>query len=241
MKIVIVSDIHGKPLSRLENEVLNATKPELFLCLGDFDQTRTIQEVMQLQRKYPTIVVPGNHEHSIYNGLSIYSGALEAQGKDHQTLHRELNENQTAKDYVKNLLASHKKEIFLDEKRFGKIYRTIVIHGGLDGSLRSNPYASGMEAELWYRLNTEEDHVRNFVEMEKQGFRVMLRGHDAESTYAYKDPEKGIVINGGNRDYRMFPQRLHTITVGDYFDGQYGVIDTNVLNERMPVVSLRQL
>lgn len=240
MRIVIVSDIHGESLDRLESQVLRSFMPDLVLCLGDFDQTRTIREVMELQKRYRMEVVPGNHEHAIYHGIPITSDAMRKQGKSFHDLYQELHSDPLAESYVEGLLRTPKKEMILDRDRFGGIYRTIIIHGALGGDLMSNPDAQRIEAELWYRLRSERDHAKNFAVMEKQNFRVMLRGHDAEQTYAYRDPQKGIAIYEGGRDYRLFPHRLHTITVGDYFDGHYALLDTNVPRENQPLLSLRR-
>src|SRR2546427_2865486 len=165
MKVVAVSDIHGQPLKRLEEEVIIPLKPDLILCLGDFDQTKTIREVKELEKRYQMIVVPGNHEHSIYNGYEINSPALLAQRKDYDQLRQELFSDQVAKNYVKKLLANHKREIAIVPENFRYKYRTIVIHGALAGDLHSNRGAVGIEAELWNRLENSSDYDRNFQEM----------------------------------------------------------------------------
>ena len=81
MRLVAVSDIHGKPLKGLEQQVLSALKPDLVLFLGDYDQTRTIREIMELGERYSIKVVPGNHEYAIYHGEPISSGSMRKQGK----------------------------------------------------------------------------------------------------------------------------------------------------------------
>ncbi|MBI4438598.1 metallophosphoesterase [Candidatus Woesearchaeota archaeon] len=179
MKLIAVSDVHGEPLKPLEEKVLQVVKPDVVVVLGDLEELSSIREVMELGRRYNVVAVPGNHDFDVYHNKN-------GQEKEHY----ELFSDPAAKAFIEGLLRQHKREISLRPSQRDS-FRTIMVHGALDGELASS-YAShmrGIEAELWYRLQLREDaHVKNFAAMEKQGFRVMLRGHDGHNSYVYKDP-----------------------------------------------------
>ncbi len=85
MKYAIFGDMHGIDLRALE-AALGEEDPDSLICLGDFDQTKTIRQFIDIQDYYEAlgkrvIVVPGNHDKAILKGESINSGALTKQGK----------------------------------------------------------------------------------------------------------------------------------------------------------------
>ncbi|MCK4295315.1 MAG: metallophosphoesterase, partial [Candidatus Marinimicrobia bacterium] len=85
MKYAIIGDFHGTELKDLDT-ALDYENPDTIICTGDFDQTKTVHQFMDLEKKYKdagkkVIKVPGNHDHAILNNLPITSGALLMQGK----------------------------------------------------------------------------------------------------------------------------------------------------------------
>jgi len=255
MNYVIIGDLHGTDLSSFEM-VLYRENPDVLICLGDFDQTKTIHQFMGLEKRLlssgiKVIKVPGNHDHAIFYNLPIYSGTLQKQGKTSGELHLELMADPIAKGYIENLVNSgfsgctkNRVRIFLDKEKFGEEYPTIIVHGGLDGNLRSYPGCPERIADLWYRLECEEDYRKNFDAMGEKGYKVMIRGHDHEPAYVYYDPNKGIVLYRPKNDgdsYRLFKHRQHTINPGALFDGWFALINTNVQGEDVPVLTYRKL
>ena len=69
MRYLVVTDIHGKLLEKLSPVVDDGI--DSLICLGDFDQVRSIRSFMDLQSRLEqdgkeVIVVPGNHDYEIY-------------------------------------------------------------------------------------------------------------------------------------------------------------------------------
>jgi len=248
MQIVALSDIHGRSLSELEEQVLSSLNPDdLLLILGDMDTTESIREVRELQERsesperYDTYVGPGNHEHGLYHGIYFHSSSMGRREHFFKTLRQELLANHDVLQYVGQLLQNPRVQMDLDVSKHGQNYPTIALHGALDGSLMSHKYAEGQETELWYRLlNDGNEHRKNFAEMRNQGFRVMIRGHDPDPQYVYKDSTGEIVFAQGD-EHELLPQRLHTITVGDWYDGNFITIDTAVQDKENPILKFHTI
>lgn len=251
MKYALFGDIHGTELKDLE-KALAYEKPDVLICTGDFDQMRSIHQFIDLENKYKkqgkiVVKVPGNHDHAILTGLYITSGTLMRQGKDCFGLHKELKNDSVAHNYIDDLVNSKelgktnkRVGLFLDEYRFGKDFKTIVIHGAYGGDLSSFPRCSKDIRDLWYRLNTKWDHAENFEVMGKKGYKVMIRGHDHNPVYTYNDLEKGIVSyypKTKGKSFRLLKERQHTINPGALFDGDFAIIDTDVNGEFVPILT----
>jgi predicted phosphodiesterase len=253
MKYAIFGDIHGKELSDLE-KALNFENPSVLICTGDFDQTKTIHQFRKLEEKYHkegkvVITVPGNHDHAILNNFAIKSMSLTRQGKKSSNLHQELIEDPVALQYLSELVNSkdpqkttNKVRIFLDESRFGKKYQTIIMHGAYAGDLSFFSNCPQDMRNLWTRLKTENDHLKNFDVMNQKGYKVMIRGHDHEASYVYEDPQKRIVIFTPNgTEFRLLSNRRHTINPGALSDGHFATIDTRVNGEEVPMLKYHRL
>ena len=241
MKYVLVADMHGTDLSGLE-QVLLDEKPDRLLCLGDFDQTGTIHQFMELEKQYKTLTIPGNHDHAILNGIIIFSPILRREGKTSDQLYYELLRDRPARRWIEKLVKpkNFSRELFLDIEKYGNSYRTVMIHGAFAGSTDVD---EDLPAELWTRLTFGNDYERNFDAMDQKGYQVMLRGHDHSQSYVYRDPEKGIVHHRviKPRAFRLYENRLHTINPGALYDGNYAIIDTAAGKEKAPLVSYCRL
>jgi len=255
MKYAIFGDFHGTELGDLES-ALSFENPDLLICTGDFDRTKTIHQFKDLEEKYQkvgkqVVKIPGNHDHAALTGLVINSEAMRMQGKNSYTLHQELMNDSVAKQYIDELVNSrdpgctnNKVKIFLDEDKFGKGYPTIVIHGAYDGDLSSFPDCPENIRDLWMRLETKNDHRKNFDVMNQKGYKVMIRGHDHGAVYVYNDPNKGIVTHipkGEGSAYRLFKHRKHTINPGALFEGLFATIVTRVSGEDVPLLKYHKL
>jgi len=256
MRIVVFSDVHGKDLSTLESRVLDALGPEdLILCLGDLDTPETLKNVKRLQDKYNQEedrmnVLPGNHEFALVHKEPVITFT---DSREITTIIREfalyvkrLHNDPIALEFAKRLIRNPWTILFLDEPRYGNAYHTLAIHGALDGDLNSDAKVAefepqSQEARLWYRLRSREGHARNFAVMKKSGLRLMIRGHDKEPEFAYRDTQGRVFSLRGTGAHVLLPDRLHTVTVGPYRNGYYTVIDTNFHGYTSPIVSLRRL
>lgn len=244
MKYAIIGDFHGTELKDLDT-ALDYENPDTIICTGDFDQTKTVHQFMDLEKKYKdagkkVIKVPGNHDHAILNNLPITSGTLLMQGKTIRQLHEELNNDPVAKKYISALVNSDNRvKIFLDKERFSKTYQTIIIHGAYYGNLRSFPDCPPEIKDLWTRLLTLDDYKKNFRVMDIEGDKIMIRGHDHYSIYIYEDIDEGIIVNEPKIDmsaYKLYKQRKHVINPGALFNGLFAVINTRVPGEEVPIL-----
>lgn len=256
MKYMLIGDLHGLDInSGLEDAVI-AENPDVLICTGDFDQAKTIRQFMELEENLESrgkrvIKVPGNHDYSLLNHIGIDSGTFAKQGKSWFTLVEEMEKDKVAKNYLDNLVNSkdenfttHKKAFFLDKDKFGEDYKTLVMHGAYDGDISSAEDSAPEEQDLWFRLSGKGDYEKNFKVMEEKGYKIMIRGHDHEPVYTYKDSEKGIVSYNpeqDGREYRLFKERKHIINPGALFDGWFAVIETNDHGEDAPILKYKKL
>ncbi|MCL6500882.1 MAG: metallophosphoesterase, partial [Candidatus Pacearchaeota archaeon] len=255
MKYAIFGDMHGTDLSALE-EALRKEDPDSLICLGDFDQTKTIRQFTELQEDYASrgkkvIVIPGNHDHALLKGILIDSYTFKAQGKSGYELAKELREDPLSIQFIERLFGEHanRVKIFLDRGKLWAAYPTLISHGGYAGSLRSYIDCPDDIKDLWVRLFNENNELykkyckENFDIMAQKGYRVMIRGHDHVSSYVYQDPEKGIVEYKADKNnaFRLFRDRRHIINVGALFDGCFAIIDTEGNDETEPILIYRKL
>jgi predicted phosphodiesterase len=250
MKYALFGDFHGSELNELEY-ALKYQNPDVLICTGDFDSTKTIRQFMNLEEKYKkkgkkVIKVPGNHDHAILTNKLIMSGTLARQGKSSIDLHNELKDDLIAFNYLRDLVNSgNLSSLLLDEQEFNDDYRAIVLHGALEGDLSSYPKCPEDLASLWLRLESNSDFKYNFDAMVRKGFNVMIRGHDHEKIYTYNDPEKGLVFyepNENESTYRLLDYRQHVINPGALFHGDYAIIDTRSnVGEGFPILEYRIL
>jgi len=133
MKYLIFGDMHGKDLTKLEATLVKEN-PDSIICLGDFDNVKTIRNFIDIEEDYlkkgkEVIKVPGNHDYAILNNQPITSGTIIASGKNYNQLHEELFNDKKAREYMENLLNSDfSVRGFLDASKFGKEYPFVVMH-----------------------------------------------------------------------------------------------------------------
>lgn len=252
MKWAIFGDIHGRSLKELE-DALDIENPGMLICTGDFDDTRSINQFIELENKYKekgkeVVKVPGNHDYAILNNQEISSGTLGMQGKTIGELHNELINDKIAYDYIKQLIISenpnhtkNRARDFLDADKFGEDYQTIIIHGAYDGNLFSFPNCPDNLKDVWMRLNDSEDYSKNFNEMSKEGDKIMIRGHDHHPIYVCHDPVKGIkeYIPENKSSFKLFKNLQHVINPGALFNGNFATIDTDL--EENPILTYHKI
>ncbi len=255
MKYMLIGDLHGLDINSGLEDTIIAENPDVLVCTGDFDQVRTIKQFMELEETLENhgkrvIKVPGNHDYSLLNHIRIDSSTFAKQGKSWFTLVDEMEKDKIAKNYLDNLVNSkdefttHRKAFFLDKEKFGESYKTLVMHGAYDGDISSAPDSAPEEQDLWFRLSKKEDYDKNFKIMEEKGYKIMIRGHDHEPNYTYKDSEKGIVSYNpkqNGKEYRLFKERKHIINPGALFDGWFAIIETNDHGEEAPILKYKKL
>lgn len=255
MKYAIFGDIHGKELGDLE-KALKSEKVDTLVCTGDFDQVKTIRQFMDLEEKYrkegkQVITVPGNHDHAILDNLVMDSATLRRQGKNSYQLSVELKQDPIAHKYIQQLVNSTiplqkntQKNLFIDENQFGKEYLTTVVHGGYEGNTANFPGCPPEVKEMYNRLKTEEDYIKNFEVMKKRGEKIMIRGHDHFPDYSFVSANNRLVSHspfGINTEFRLFNDEQHIINPGPLFSGYFATIDTKVPDEESPILRYHKL
>ena len=240
MRIGIVGDVHGRDLGPVQ-ERFRAERVDQGICLGDFDRAHIARQMMEMQRQDGWYVVPGNHDFSHVDKVVIHSGTMSNQGIDSGMMWREwdLPANSDVREYVCGLL-TNKCKLEGGARRIAfpldgnADCMTVIMHGAYAGDYQGEP------ADLWTRLQQPCDHAKNFDVMERKGYRMMIRGHDHDPVYTYKDPVKGVVSydGGDGKAFNLFKNRMHTINPGAYFSGNFAVIDTAGEN---PVLTYHKL
>jgi predicted phosphodiesterase len=262
MKYLMFGDIHGEDPSKLER-VIDEDNTDCLICLGDFDQTKSINKFLDMKEKYEKIGVqiidiPGNHDHAILNNLIIGSGTLLSQEKELDwededvyekivnKFHNNLKKDKRAFEYIEKLVNSDlKKEIYLDENKFGKEYKTIIVHGGLNGNLRSYPTCPKEIKNLWYRIENIDDKEFNFNEMNLNDYKIMIVGHEHFRDYVHRYIENGKekIDEPNPRVEEEFELKegQHIINPGPLFYQYYATIDTNKEGKDFPIVKFSRL
>jgi predicted phosphodiesterase len=249
MKYLFFSDIHGGNPIDLE-KVIDKENIDIIGNLGDYDLTDSINNWALMEEKYlnqgkKIITVPGNHDHAIFMGEYFYSQVVEGIGKDSDILNQELLEDKKAYEYIRKLLNSaQKKELYLDNERFGDKYKTIVVHGGLDGNFNLN--CPEHIRNLWYRIKCQDNAKDNFNAMKLEDYKIMIRGHDHKQDYIYKyiknNKEKFDTPNIFKNNLEIeLKEGQHIINPGPFYHGYYAIIDTNVKGKEFPVVKFCRL
>jgi DNA repair exonuclease SbcCD nuclease subunit len=250
MKYFLFGDIHGKSIEKLI-PVLEKEDPNIVLCTGDFDQVKSIKEIMDLEimlddRDIDFFVVPGNHDDAIYNGLLINSGTIIEQNKTIYSLYDELKKDKMSHEYIGSLLENEwERNFYLDEEKFGKKYSVALRHCAFDGSLTSLERRCRRFEEikdLWIRLKDYEDLEKNFSKMKEKGINLLVSGHDHNPLENHKgffayNHEEGINASwmSAGEEVELKPQYESVVNPGAYFRGYYAVIDTNK-EKKYPIV-----
>lgn len=255
MKYALFGDIHGSELNDLE-KFLDSEEIGALICTGDFDQTRSIHQFIELEKKIlrgggKVTVVPGNHDHALYVGDYIRSDEIRRQGGNSKELHEELRADPIASQYILDLLQGERRGFkgnrikgILDLNKFGDFYRVMIVHGAPIGNMHSFPDCPDKIKNLWARLLTEDDHKEVFDYMDKSGYKIMIRGHDHSPIYSCRDENEIISFHLPNRDivgYRLGKEKLHIVNPGALFDGSLATIDTNFPGEKVPILKYHKL
>ncbi|MEM5797907.1 MAG: metallophosphoesterase family protein [Candidatus Aenigmatarchaeota archaeon] len=107
MRYLIFGDIHGKHLDVLE-KTLNSEKPDMIICLGDFDNTDVVRQWIKIQKNYPALTVPGNHDHAILKAIPIWTSiwdVSEDEAEEYtQKLHEDLHSDKECLNFIKSLI-----------------------------------------------------------------------------------------------------------------------------------------
>lgn len=232
MKYLIFGDIHGKDLKKLEKTIL-VEKPDTLICLGDFDQVKSIREFMDIEKSLlnqgkKVIKVPGNHDYAVLNNLGINSGTMQLQGKTTYELHNDFKKDEKAREYLFKLVNSDLfARGFLNKEKYGKKYPFVVVHGGYGG--KNGCYSCIDELKpMWYRMKDEEDITINFRELNKRDEKIMIRGHDhfpAFSTWINGHGNFEVPVRGSK--FNIPEKGMTIITPGAYFYRDYAVIDAS--------------
>lgn len=230
MKRAVITDIHGRPLTELEDVF---SEVDSLICLADFDHPANIGEFMDLQNRLvgegkEVKIVPGNHDHAIFYNVPIHSGTLMSNGWGVEMLHHELNENYPrAKKFMQGLLENEDGEYSthgVEMELFGK--PSYVVHGGLAGDMSCFNRCPQEWQDLWFRILWSYNSSENFGKMEELGYDILVRGHDHQRAYNYQDVDgksDGIFVTEGGK-FDLVGER-QIINPGAWFSGKYLVMD----------------
>jgi predicted phosphodiesterase len=221
---IAFGDIHGTDVGKLKND-LNMDELDTVVCTSDFDTTESIESYLKFKEELPSrtevVEVPGNHDSAIYNNHRINSPTI---GRPYQTfdeLVENLRSEKESRQFLKNLLQKPIQETEINGNK------TVVVHGGLAGNLRSYKNCPRAEQPLWNRLYRSEDYQENLELMEEKGYDLMIRGHDHDPEIVR---EKNNAINYQLPDepqvYNLEGDR-NIVTHGAYLDNWYLEIENN--------------
>lgn len=248
MLYTLFSDIHGTRPDILRSRIGSATDAVVFA--GDVDSVMPIIDMIDwenelLDMRKPFYRVPGNHGQALVaeKGFEIRSETLSERGETMRHLRKLIDRNLSAKKYLESMVKSgNTTEFYIDEKRFGKKYRTVLVHGGLDGDISDCPDCRGSEKQLWYRLKTEDDYMKNFSAMEGKGYDLMIRGHDHYPEIGTKHGDDIDISSPKMREvYLLEPDKEYTLTIGSLVKGFYALMETDYPNTGMPVIAWNRL
>lgn len=233
MNYLLAGDFHGRSLKELRE-----LEFDTLLSTGDFDHPDIIKEFMDWKRDLEeeegsVYLVPGNHDDAVFSGQNISSGTLREQDWTVAELHRELENRPEERKLLENTLEQKKQELQIDGMN------TLLVHGALEGSLRSYPGCPPEKRVFWRRLLKESYHQENFNTMKENSYSIMIRGHDHTPEYTYRENGEinSEIPDPGNK-YELRSDRLHTVTHGTWFNGWYATIDTGSNN---PVLRFHNL
>lgn len=250
MKYFVYGDVHSTHENCNLEELVLSEGADVLIYLGDDDSIQSqeygiVMRNILRQKGIEVYEVPGNHDQAIYQNIPFRSTAL--RDRKVEDLHEQALDNEFVSDYLSQVVDSSKlfKEIMLDSGKYLCMFRTAVLHGAFDGDTTSEPYKGPKEfLPLWTRLFDEEDYLKNFEKMNEQKYRVMLRGHDHRAVIASMDAQRNVQMRFPHRDskeYVLYPDKLHTINPGPFYDGKYVIIDTNQADSLFPVVQFKQI
>lgn len=234
MKYLMFGDGHGRNMDGIEVAIRDHA-PDVLICTGDLDDVSVAIDFMRIQIQgrntgLRTIIVPSNHDAAIgLNWQGIYERLLESYGHDLEELRRMLGEHPAVKQFFQDLARSRtRNEFLLDSERFGDLYPTVVVHGAFVGT-SSFPNSPPEHADAWNYLLDEPDYLANFLAMEQQGIRLMIRGNDHDPTLAWRNSEQFEVFTPTlSAPYFLDASVFFTITPGSYKNGHFATIDTAI-------------
>jgi len=242
----LIGDIHGTKLNEIK-KVFGDQGIGVLICNGDFDQVRTIREFMEWETELKqagkeVIVVPGNHDEAILNNRwQVVSSTLSSQNTCIDELHQMIQTDPKAKQYLERLVNSISKKrtkrgkrFWLDQEKFGRTYRTVVVHGAWEGEEYSWEGCPLELQVLWNRLDNEYrktpsiDAIQaNFKAMHRGRCKIMIRGHDHKQRYIHQNKRGQIEFRSySNSPLILSPEEKHIINPGSLFKGHYALLDT---------------
>lgn len=218
MKILLVSDMHGKNPSRLVKDMENRGV-EKVVFLGDYDTPEILRETMQTELIKNFIV--GNHDlHYIYE-IRIDGKTMEGSYLNYA---RQWDKNPSEKKFIENAIKgkSFNAGLTLEQKieDGGKI---AYCHGGI---ILKNSSEDEILDGLWQRMNSIENIKINFDKMEKQKYDILFRGHDHSAST--------IILNGFNNQMgrtldnkiNLLKGNRYIVSIGSFYYGDYAIFDS---------------
>lgn len=250
MKYALFGDIHERGLGDLE-KAFTDLGVDAMMCTSDHDSPESAHESIGLEGRFTSAgkkvyTVPGNHDYATLMGHVITHHKNKnlpkklrgmANARTSMELYERLKNDPVAHEYILNLfkknnsgLSRNRIKMFLDEERFEELYKTMLVHGAPFGDMSSFPDCPDRYRNVWARLKSKKDFKTVFNGMNRNGYKILVRGHDHDAR-CVSEGENGKMSSyrprGDGDGYRLDPEKRHIINPGALSGGSFATIDTN--------------
>jgi predicted phosphodiesterase len=229
MRILYLSDFHGKSPLELIKRQYKENNISRVVSLGDYDNPKILEDLIDLKSdlKIDMRFLVGNHDQGVVKGLS-FSSIL---SPDFDTLYSQWKSQNRARSFIQESLAvgakGRKKGTKIVERINGQ--KAVYAHGSLlwEDAIYNNL--------IWGRLDSYENLAKvqsNLSIMKKKGYWALFRGHDHVSEVFSIRKRANISIENIENLTQQSPIKLekgrrYIISIGGYFQGVYGILDTD--------------
>jgi predicted phosphodiesterase len=231
MRSLIISDLHSIDIKFMLNIIADARKNgiERLVCLGDFDDPRLLKNILDLEMK--KIIVIGNHDVALTTEEDPHSPDVidpEKYWDAWENSEREIRFVENARKYGFDKMHPEF-GVRVVEKVQGK--KICYVHGSIYGDDTCwglSPYIRGRMLSRGEGHETvKEKRIGNFLEMQKQGYWILFRGHDhgLELLSRDKNPSITEVLPNAGEAVRLEPEKTYIATMGRLSEGGYATFD----------------
>ncbi|MFP4038738.1 MAG: metallophosphoesterase family protein [Candidatus Nanohaloarchaea archaeon] len=219
MTVFVIGDYHGASIQTFLEEKDPASEDRLF-SLGDFDTVESINEFLDFRERFGeenVVDVGGNHDKALIEDYKVTSRTSKTPGE----LLRDLENDQEAREYLESITQKPIAEFEIGGRK------GVLAHAGLTGLVRNKDIPDEIKPFI-YRL-WEEDHFDdNFDRMDREGYEIMIRGHEHYTEHATRNKDDDTIrfnLPDSGEEYRLNSGSLHILTNGALMDGHYLQID----------------
>jgi len=203
VKTLIFGDIHGKEVAPFLEVKQDMTQMR---CLGDYDHPEIVRQL--LAHPLPSVILPGNHDYSLINGISIGTKIWTLDYSDYVKLWKKYP---VETEYIQKRCANPQHADIVNGRKI------VYAHSCLD---------NGVGSGLWSRILCKGTKENIFRKMRDENYWILFRGHDHVQS-VFSAPINNLDDIEFEENSFIVPQqdRLYIITVGGFFRGKYAVFD----------------